>query len=80
MRRLTSAALFSCTLLVSTLAANTSDLPDRSQTGSAISNQPNRNQPLRASKASLGTSTRSSLDGIAVGLFSLRIELGQDAL
>ena len=72
MRRLTSAALCSCTLLVSMLAANASDLPDRSQTGGAISNQPNRNQLLRAFKASLGTSTRSSLATDQVGILFMR--------
>ena len=72
MRRLTSAALCSCTLLVSMLAANASDLPDRSQTGGAISNQPNRNQLLKASKASLGTSTRSSLATDQVGILFMR--------
>jgi hypothetical protein len=72
MHRLTAAALFGYTLLVSMLAANAADLPDRSQTGDAISNQLNRNQFSGASKASPGTTTRSSLATDQVGILFLR--------
>jgi hypothetical protein len=72
MRRPTVAALFGCTSLVLMLAANASDLPDRSRAYGETSSQLSRSQISGTSRASPGTSTSSSFATNQVGILFLR--------